>query len=139
MEQEKISAIHIFYKELISKIYKELNIKIPQITQFKKWAKDLNRHFPKEFYKWSTRYVKMCTSPLIIREIQIKTTGDIAYIFQNSVQFSHSVVSDSLQPHGLQAHQASLSITNSWSLLKLMSIESAMLVLLEWLYHHKDK
>ena len=38
------------------------------------------------------------------------------------VQFSHSVVSGSLGPHGLQ--QACLSITNSQSLLKLMSIES---------------
>ena len=36
-------------------------------------------------------------------------------------------VFDSLRPHGLHAaHQASLSITNSWSLLKLMSIESVM-------------
>ena len=33
--------------------------------------------------------------------------------------------SDSFQPHG-QAHQASLSITNSRSLLKLMSIKSLM-------------
>ena len=41
----------------------------------------------------------------------------------SSVQFSHSVVSDSLRPHG---HQASLSITNSGSLLKLMSIELVM-------------
>ena len=42
-----------------------------------------------------------------------------------SVQFSHSVVSNSLWLHGLRvACQASLSITNSWSLLKLMSIES---------------
>ena len=39
-----------------------------------------------------------------------------------AVQFSRSVVSDSLQPDG----QASLSITNSQSLLKLMSIESVM-------------
>ena len=39
-----------------------------------------------------------------------------------SVQFSCSVMSDSLPPHGLQ-HGASLSITNSWSLLKLMSIK----------------
>ena len=38
--------------------------------------------------------------------------------------FSHSVVSGSLGPHGLQ--QACLSITNSQSLLKLMSIESVM-------------
>ena len=43
----------------------------------------------------------------------------------NSVQFSHSVVSDSATPR-TAAHQASLSITNSWSLLKLMSIESVM-------------
>ena len=41
----------------------------------------------------------------------------------SSVQFSHSVVSDSLGPHGLQAF---LSITNSQSLLKLMSIELVM-------------
>ena len=40
-----------------------------------------------------------------------------------SVQFSRSVVSDSATPW-TAAHQASLSITNSWSLLKLMSIES---------------
>ena len=31
-----------------------------------------------------------------------------------------------LQLHGLAARQASLSIINSWSLLKLMSIESMM-------------
>ena len=41
------------------------------------------------------------------------------------VQFSLSVVPDSLQPCGLQ-HQASLSITNSQSLLKLLSIEPVM-------------
>ena len=35
-------------------------------------------------------------------------------------------MSDSLWPHGLNACQASLSITNSRSLLKLMSIESVM-------------
>ena len=38
-------------------------------------------------------------------------------------QFSHSVVSYSLRPRG---RQASLSITHSWSLLKLMSIVSVM-------------
>ena len=42
-----------------------------------------------------------------------------------SVQFSRSVVSDSATPW-TAAHQASLSITNSWSLLKVMSIESVM-------------
>ena len=38
-----------------------------------------------------------------------------------SVQFSHSVMSDSLQPHELQH-----AISNSWSSLKLMSTESVM-------------
>ena len=42
----------------------------------------------------------------------------------SSVQFSRSVVSGSLQ--SLAACQESLSITNSWSLPKLMSIESVM-------------
>ena len=42
------------------------------------------------------------------------------------IQLSRSLVSDSLQPHWPHARQAFLSITNSWSLLKLMSIESVM-------------
>ena len=43
----------------------------------------------------------------------------------SSVQFSHSVMSDSLQPHELQ-HARPPCITNSRSSLKLMSIESVM-------------
>ena len=48
------------------------------------------------------------------------------YIY--SVQFSRSVVSDSLRPHEswIAARQASLSITNSRSSLRLMSIKSVM-------------
>ena len=47
------------------------------------------------------------------------------YLEFSSVQFSHSVESDSITPW-IAAHQASLSITNSQSSLKLMSIESIM-------------
>ena len=47
----------------------------------------------------------------------------IAGLLDHSVQCSHSVMSDSLRTHG---GQASLSITNSKSLLKLTSIESVM-------------
>ena len=43
----------------------------------------------------------------------------------DQVQFRRSVVSDSATPR-TAALQASLSITNSWSLLKLMSIELVM-------------
>ena len=42
-----------------------------------------------------------------------------------SVQFSHSVMSDSVTPWAA-AGQAFLSITNPWNLLKLMSIELVM-------------
>ena len=41
-------------------------------------------------------------------------------------QFSRSLISASLRPHGLQHARPSLSITNSWSLLKLMSIKLVM-------------
>jgi len=43
----------------------------------------------------------------------------------SSVQFSLSVVSNSVTPW-IAAYQVSLSITNSWSLPKLMFIESVM-------------
>ena len=43
-----------------------------------------------------------------------------------SHQFSRSVVSNSLRPHELQHTMASLSITNSWSSLRLTSIEPVM-------------
>ena len=44
----------------------------------------------------------------------------------SSIQFSRSVVSDSFADPRTAARQASLSITNSQSLVKLMSIESVM-------------
>ena len=44
----------------------------------------------------------------------------------STVHFSRSVVPDSLRPHGLQHAKASLSITNSQSPSKPMSIESVM-------------
>ena len=43
----------------------------------------------------------------------------------SSIQFGRSVMSDSLRPHE-SVHQASLSITNSRSLLKVMSIKLVM-------------
>ena len=46
------------------------------------------------------------------------------FCYISLVQFSYSVMTDSLQPHRLQ--HARLPFSISWSLLKLMSIESVM-------------
>ena len=72
MEWEKIFSTGTSDRALISKIYEELKKFYNKNTKnsLNNWSKELDRHFTEEDMQVINKYMKQCSSSLVIREMQ---------------------------------------------------------------------
>jgi hypothetical protein len=72
---EKIFVKHRSDKGSTSKIYKEFCNSLVKNNSIKNRQKELNRYFTTEDIKMANRCIKRCSTSLIIRKMQVKTTA----------------------------------------------------------------
>ena len=88
---EKISANQATDMELISKIHKELIQLNSQNTNnpMRILAEDLNRRFSKKDIEMAKKHMKRCSTVLLIKEAQVKTTAK--YLLNSSQHSDHQI------------------------------------------------
>ena len=72
--EKNLYQLHI--RDLISKVYKELKKLDTRESNnpIKKWGTELNKTFSIEEYRIAEKHLRKCSTSLLIREMEIKTT-----------------------------------------------------------------
>jgi hypothetical protein len=75
-EWKKIFTNYSSDKGLKTRIYREIKKSSSQRFNIpmKKWADELNREFSKEEIQMASKYMKKCSTSMVIKEMKIKTT-----------------------------------------------------------------